>query len=352
MFVVLTATLAYLPTATARSTSQQQLLPSSSSVSSFTPGGDEHPLYIETNTIQRPPGNSSGRAAIDSRALKRVFLSNRNVTCNDGSQAGYYLRRSTKSKRWVVFFEGGWHCYDNESCKTRWNTFRNLMTSANWPETRENGEFNMSLFVNFFWLTDLYFGLEIVGGILSPSAVENPYWHDANHILVPYCSSDSWSGTRMRGTDRWSFMGSLIVRQVIADLIPLGLGRSQGGELLMAGSSAGGLGVMLNLDKVKRFLREERNIKISVRGVSDSGWFLDREPFELGAISGSDVVKKGHVMWESSLPEACVALHQSEPWRCFFGYRIYPTLKGKDYTYGLSNGNNLLCVPTTNINIQ
>lgn len=47
----------------------------------------------------------------------------------------------------------------------------------------------------------------------------------------------------------WSFMGSLIVRQVIADLIPLGLDRSQGGELLLAGSSAGGLGVMLNLDK-------------------------------------------------------------------------------------------------------
>lgn len=62
-------------------------------------------------------------------------------------------------------------------------------------------------------------------------------------------------------------MGSLIVRQVIADLIPLGLGRSQGGELLLAGSSAGGLGVMLNLDKVKRFLRNERGIKITVRGV-------------------------------------------------------------------------------------
>lgn len=41
----------------------------------------------------------------------------------------------------------------------------------------------------------------------------------------------------MQATDRWRFMGSLIVRQVIADLIPLGLGRTQGGELLLAGSS-------------------------------------------------------------------------------------------------------------------
>lgn len=53
-------------------------------------------------------------------------------------------------------------------------------------------------------------------------------------------------------------MGSLIVRQVISDLIPLGLGNSQGTDLLMAGSSAGGLGVMLNLDKVKKMLHEER----------------------------------------------------------------------------------------------
>lgn len=39
----------------------------------------------------------------DQRSLKRVFLSNRTISCNDGSQAGFYLRRSLNgSKRWVV----------------------------------------------------------------------------------------------------------------------------------------------------------------------------------------------------------------------------------------------------------
>lgn len=126
--------------------------------------------------------------------------------------------------------------------------------------------------------------------------------------------------------DGWSFMGSLIVRQVIADLIPLGLGRSQGGELLLAGSSAGGLGVMLNLDKVKRFLRVERGIKIAVRGVSDSGWFLDRDPYVPTAIAAADVVKLGYKMWGGDLPHACTAKHPNEPWRCYFGHRLYPTL--------------------------
>lgn len=110
------------------------------------------------------------------------------------------------------------------------------MTSSTWPEFRE------------------------VGGILSPSATENPYWYNANHVFVPYCSSDSWSGSRTKpeSRDSFRFMGSLIVRQVMADLIPLGLGNSQGTDLLMAGSSAGGLGVMLNIDRVKTFLQVEK----------------------------------------------------------------------------------------------
>lgn len=95
---------------------------------------------IESNSIHRRFQNISARSLFDSRALKRVYLSNRTVTCNDGSQAGFYLRKSTKSRRWVVFFEGGWHCYDTESCEARWKKSRHLMTSANWHEFREDGK--------------------------------------------------------------------------------------------------------------------------------------------------------------------------------------------------------------------
>lgn len=95
-------------------------------------------LTIESNSIQRLFTEKSHTTVIDpSRSLKRAFLSNRTVTCNDGSQAGFYLRKSLKSKRWVVFFEGGWHCYDTKSCRTRWLRLRHLMTSAQWPETRD-----------------------------------------------------------------------------------------------------------------------------------------------------------------------------------------------------------------------
>lgn len=122
---------------------------------------------------------------------------------------------------------------------------------------------------------NVYFSLSKlipVGGLLSALPSENPYWYNANHVFVPYCSSDSWSGTKVRPDTRdgLRFMGSLIVRQVMSDLVPLGLGHSQGADLLMAGSSAGGLGVMLNLDKVRTFLQNERG-KIPIRNRPASG---------------------------------------------------------------------------------
>ncbi|XP_062542705.1 palmitoleoyl-protein carboxylesterase NOTUM [Armigeres subalbatus] len=264
-----------------------------------------------SNSNQLPAVTSPPTVVSVQKELKRVFLSNRTVTCNDGSQAGFYLRKSPGSRRWVVFFEGGWHCYDHKSCRARWLKLRPLMTSAQWPETRD------------------------VGGLLSPLPSENPYWYNANHVFVPYCSSDSWSGTKVKPDTRdgLRFMGSLIVRQVMADLIPLGLGHSQGADLLMAGSSAGGLGVMLNLDKVRSFLQNEKGLNVAVRGVSDSGWFLDREPYTPGAVAASEAVRQGWRMWDGALPQACVAEHPKEPWRCYFGHRLYNTLKAPLFVF-------------------
>ncbi|XP_033159404.1 palmitoleoyl-protein carboxylesterase NOTUM [Drosophila mauritiana] len=252
--------------------------------------------------------HSASGSGDHSRSLKRANLANTSITCNDGSHAGYYLRKHPSSKKWIVLLEGGWHCFDVRSCRSRWMRLRHLMTSSQWPETRD------------------------VGGILSPHPEENPYWHNANHVLIPYCSSDSWSGTRTEPdtSDRensWRFMGALILRQVIAELIPVGLGRVPGGELMLVGSSAGGLGVMLNLDRIRDFLVNEKKLQITVRGVSDSGWFLDREPYTPAAVASNEAVRQGWKLWQGLLPEECTKSYPTEPWRCYYGYRLYPTLK-------------------------
>ncbi len=128
----------------------------------------------------------------DSRAMERKYLYDRNATCNDGSTAGYYIRRNYQSKRWIVFLEGeeealiptsyegsmcytyiitvlgGWICHDEHSCAERAAREPHRMSSDRWPSVKT------------------------VGGILSADPLENPHFADANHVFVPYCSSDSW----------------------------------------------------------------------------------------------------------------------------------------------------------------
>lgn len=54
--------------------------------------------------------------------------------------------------------------------------------------------------------------------------------------LVPYCSSDSWAGTRRaeEGSGAWSFLGSVIVEQVVEALLQHNF--THGHKLILAGS--------------------------------------------------------------------------------------------------------------------
>ena len=97
---------------------------------------------LKTNSLYSPsstsaPSSTSYAERHSSRALKKAWLSNRTIVCNDGTAAGFYLRKNPNSKKWIVFLEGGWHCYDVKTCRARWNRLRHLMTSTDWPETRD-----------------------------------------------------------------------------------------------------------------------------------------------------------------------------------------------------------------------
>ncbi|CAG0878610.1 unnamed protein product [Darwinula stevensoni] len=236
--------------------------------------------------------------------LQKVLLTNRTVTCNDGSPAGFYIRKSAGSKRWILFLEGGWYCHDDLSCQQRWMENTHLMTSFLWKDTRTEG------------------------GILSPYPEENPYWWNANHVYLPYCSSDCWSGRAYPYPgQRFAFLGSLIVEEVIRTLVK-NHGLASSALLLLAGSSAGGTGVLVNLDRVSEILRTLAP-GVEVRGLADSGWFLDRKPYRPDAKARSpvDAIKVGAYRWKGRVPDRCLNQYPSEPWSCYFGYKIYPTLR-------------------------
>lgn len=73
-------------------------------------------------------------------------------------------------------------------------------------------------------------------------------------------------------------MGSLILDQVVWMLIKhqeLHLAST----VLLTGSSAGGIGVMLNIDRIQNILLAAES-SAEVRGVADSGWYLLRPKME------------------------------------------------------------------------
>lgn len=144
------------------------------------------------------------------------------------------------------------------------------------------------ILTTFLFLSLLSVLLSLVGGILSLNQEENPFWYRANHVLIPYCSSDSWTGNhRARNPGEFSFLGSRIIEQVILELLPQGLHESD--LMVLAGESAGAVGVLTNLDRVSELMALVGS-RTQVRGLADSGWFLDNKPFEFnrdGRTSGS-----------------------------------------------------------------
>ncbi|XP_050978292.1 inactive palmitoleoyl-protein carboxylesterase notum1b isoform X2 [Labeo rohita] len=240
--------------------------------------------------------------------MKLQFLRNSSVTCNDGSPAGYYIKESRGSRRWLMFLEGGWYCFSKHTCDSRYETMRRLMSSSKWPPTRTGT------------------------GILSSQPEENPHWWNANTVFVPYCSSDVWSGSTAK-TDQndYAFMGSQIIQEVIKELVTKGLDGAK--VLLLAGSSAGGTGVLLNVDRVSELLKDLGLGSVQVRGLADSGWFLDNKQYRCTdcvdtiSCAPTEAIKRGVRYWNSVVPERCSRAYNGEDWNCFFGYKVQPTLK-------------------------
>lgn len=119
-------------------------------------------------------------------------------------------------------------------------------------------------------------------------------------------------------------MGSRIIKEVVNELLTKGLDNAK--VLLLAGSrsvwptvlyifvfkssvapsdctlpptSAGGTGVLLNVDLVAEQLESQGHRGVQVRGLADSGWFLDNKQYKftdcLDTIScaPTEAIKKG-----------------------------------------------------------
>lgn len=116
-------------------------------------------------------------------------------------------------------------------------------------------------------------------GLMSSDERENPTFYNFNHVYVPYCSSDAWLGNNYNPnitynsenkTGDFSFQGSVIFRAVIDDLCDLGMNTLS--EVILVGSSIGGVAVINHIQWVKKRLNST-----TIRLIVDSGWFINFE---------------------------------------------------------------------------
>ncbi len=229
----------------------------------------------------------------------------RNAICNDGSPAIYYVRRGAGcgAKRWLVAFEGGGSCSTIEECRIRPTKYKSSI-----------GADSTSKFA----------------GMLSNNAALNPDFFSANTVFVNYCSSDYWMGTQpaSAATDNLAFRGHDIVRAVMEDLNTEGVTGapvlSSADDIVIAGSSAGGLGVLGNIDAIAAGLPGKR-----VRAVVDAGWIADIKAFAPdgeNGISTAAAFDMAFTYWKATPDESCAAAAGGAAGKCGIGALLFPAL--------------------------
>jgi len=259
-------------------------------------------LHACAATGIRAPGTPLLRLALPSwtcsaaTSLSRVlfndsFVADTGARCLDGSPAGLFFRAGDP-KRFVIYLQGGGACFMNSgqgdtNCFVREKSA--LGSSTYWAPT----------------MTD-------DSNLLSSDPSVNPTFATFTKVFVPYCGGDVHVGTRTKPVSPaypFYFSGHLIVTAVIAYLEG-SYDLAGASQVLLSGSSAGGIGTFVNADFVRERLPNVPDFRAAPQGglffpdVADNftAWQngVDGPPY---AGQDSPIL----ALWQPFENEACVA---------------------------------------------
>lgn len=224
------------------------------------------------------------------------------ASCNDGTPSGYYFSPGTTfPNRWVIHLQGGWWCWDDASCLSR---DQNMVSSLGWPKTISPG------------------------GIFRADPKLSPDWAGVNLVYVPYCTSDAWagSGAGLVNNTLWQFRGRDVVAAVFATFFAQPNTLSAPQEILFSGCSAGGQGLLYNLDAMADYVSLNTPAGLVFKGFADSGWMMN---FPSAVNPTSEIhtqFKAGYKLWQPK-PNTCTLVNPVDPSNCFFSPTLMPFLQ-------------------------
>uniref|UniRef100_A0A6B2L7E7 Pectin acetylesterase n=1 Tax=Arcella intermedia TaxID=1963864 RepID=A0A6B2L7E7_9EUKA len=225
--------------------------------------------------------------------------------CLDGSPYGVYVSKGLADK-WVIHIQGGGWCYDEADCLGRSKTI--LGSSKTWPTILPN---------NF---------IDDTSGIFSADPNINPDFYNWTRIWLPYCDGASFSGyvgdpVIVNGESLY-FRGKIVLKESFNYLlVSEGLGKAK--EVIITGTSAGGLATYFHIDELASQLPNAR-----VVGLPDAGYFMD-----IPDVKGNywirslyqNVLKMQNMT--GSLDQGCITKYPSSNWECFFPAIYYQFIK-------------------------
>uniref|UniRef100_A0A453LEX4 Pectin acetylesterase n=1 Tax=Aegilops tauschii subsp. strangulata TaxID=200361 RepID=A0A453LEX4_AEGTS len=146
--------------------------------------------------------------------------------------------------RWIIHLQGGSWCESVGSCLYR--------------KASSLGSSNL---MN----KQIYFG-----GILSSSSFDNPDFYSWNRVVIRYCDGASFAGEGYDAGSGLFFRGQRIWNAAIQHLLSMGM--SSADQVLLTGSSAGALAVVLHCDQFGAVFAGRGT---TVKCLADAGFFLD-----------------------------------------------------------------------------
>jgi len=156
--------------------------------------------------------------------------------CLDGSPAAYYFRPATKAEnadKWVMMFQGGGWCYNEEFCAERTTYSRG--SSDKMDPTLD------------------------CTGILGEDPNDNPDFFSWNHVEFAYCDGASFSGAAddpvVVNGKKIYFRGYYNLKAIFQDLLD-NRGLNKATEVIVGGESAGGLSAFIHADQIAEMLPE------------------------------------------------------------------------------------------------
>lgn len=241
------------------------------------------------------------------KVLLSDYVSSYGAMCLDGTAPAYYFHRSqsagANAQKWIVYFEGGGWCYDEDQCVGRAGT--DLGSSKNYPDVFDPG-------------------YEGGSGLLSNDSSVNPSFWDWNFAYIRYCDGASYAGNVadpvVHNGFPLHFRGIHNLRAVL-DHLTTRMGMDSATEAILAGCSAGGLATYVHCDGFADYMAKTSGAP--VKCMPDGGFFVDVP--SAGSPSGKEMVIREDYTYVFNMQNAsagvnqrCIAGSPGSEWQCFF----------------------------------